>query len=380
MKIIHCCLSCYYIDDYGYQENSLVRQNVNAGHDVTVIASTESLDENGKLVYLDAGEYMGGDGAKVVRLDYLKIPNVLARKLRINPGLMSLLESEQPDVILFHGLCGWELVTVARYKKQNSSVKLYADSHEDLYNSGTTFISKYFLHLMYYRSIIQYALMHLDKVLCITKETMDFCKDMYSIPNNKIEFYPLGGHVLSDIDYNYIRQEMRESHEVSETDVLFVQSGKFDQRKKLKESICAFKMTTNMSFKFLIIGSLSGDGKSELLSLIASDPRIQFLGWKNSEELQHYLSAADIYLQPGTQSATMQNSVCARCAVILDDVESHRFLLGDDAWYVKNQSDIVDLLTIIENDSSLIKMQSKLSFEIAKKYLDYKMLAKRLEV
>ena len=380
MKIVHCCLSCFYIDGYGYQENELVKQNVKDGHDVMVVASTESFGDNGKFVYLPSGDYMGSDGAKVIRLDYLKIPNVLARKLRINPGLMGILVSEKPDVILFHGMCGWELATVARYKKHNPSVVLYADSHEDKYNSAASFISKYFLHLPFYRPVIQYALRYLDKVLCLSKEAMEFCSDMYNIPTEKMEIYHLGGHVLSDMNYNSTRQNTRQLHGVSDTDTLFVQSGKFDYKKKLIDSLTAFKATRSKSFKYFIIGSLPDEMKEEALSLIASDSRIQFLGWKSSEELQHYLSAADVYLQPGSQSATMQNSVCARCAVILDDVESHRFLLGDGGWFVKDKDDLIDLLISIENDSSLIQVQSELSLKIAKQHLDYKMLAKRLEV
>ena len=42
------------------------------------------------------------------------------------------------------------------------------------------------------------------------------------------------------------------------------------------------------------------------------------------EELNDLLCGTDVYLQPGTQSVTMQNSLCARCAVVIDDVPSHR--------------------------------------------------------
>ena len=41
MKIIHLCLSCFYIDNYRYQENELVREHVTDGHEVLVVASTD---------------------------------------------------------------------------------------------------------------------------------------------------------------------------------------------------------------------------------------------------------------------------------------------------------------------------------------------------
>jgi 1,2-diacylglycerol 3-alpha-glucosyltransferase len=51
MKILHCCLSCFYIDNYNYQENMLVREHVRAGHEVLVLASTENYNNQGQLSY-----------------------------------------------------------------------------------------------------------------------------------------------------------------------------------------------------------------------------------------------------------------------------------------------------------------------------------------
>ena len=64
----HICLSCFYIDGFSYQENELVRQNVSDGHDVLVIASTETINPDGKIQFLDPGRYAGFDGADVIRL------------------------------------------------------------------------------------------------------------------------------------------------------------------------------------------------------------------------------------------------------------------------------------------------------------------------
>ena len=69
MKICHMCLSCFYIDGYSYQENELVRQNVLDGHEVFVIASTETYAEDRTLSYIRPGDYEGGEGAPVCRVD-----------------------------------------------------------------------------------------------------------------------------------------------------------------------------------------------------------------------------------------------------------------------------------------------------------------------
>ena len=70
MKIMHLCLSCFYIDNFSYQENELPRQNKRDGHDVRIIASTETLmDEDS---FFDAGEHLNEDGIPVKRLTYKK--------------------------------------------------------------------------------------------------------------------------------------------------------------------------------------------------------------------------------------------------------------------------------------------------------------------
>ena len=72
MKILHLCLSCFYIDDAGYQENQLVRQHVRDGHEVLVIASTETFDGRGGLTYTEPKTYTGSDGARVIRIPYVR--------------------------------------------------------------------------------------------------------------------------------------------------------------------------------------------------------------------------------------------------------------------------------------------------------------------
>ncbi len=177
MRIAHLCLSCFYIDGYNYQENVLPREHKVDGHEVLIVASTETYGPDRKLCYIDPGQYVNEDGIPVVRLPYRGglVPR-LARKLRMHPGVDRILEDFQPDVILFHGLCGWELLVTAAYAKRHPGVRLYADSHEDAHNSARTFLSRHLLHRAYYRAILRRALPQVDKVFCISRETEEFVK------------------------------------------------------------------------------------------------------------------------------------------------------------------------------------------------------------
>lgn len=99
--------------------------------------------------------------------------------------------------------------------------------------------------------------------------------------------------------------------------ILFVQSGKMDATKKILQSLHAFAKLDNPNIRLVLAGHLHDDVAGEVGAIIAQDARIAFVGWKTTDELRALLCAADVYLQPGTQSATMQMSLCCRCAVIL---------------------------------------------------------------
>lgn len=379
MKIVHCCLSNYYIDDFSYQENEIVAQNVRDGHQVTVIASTESFNKDMKISYLMPGDYIGSDGARVIRLPYAKfLPQLIMRKLRINPGVYKLLVSLRPDVILFHGTCGWELNTVSRYKHKNPNVKLYVDSHEDFNNSARTWYSKWILHFSYYRKIILNNVDLIDKILCVNKDSMSFLNKFYGISDDKLEFYPLGGNLLFDFEYLKIRNNTREKYELNKENIVFIQSGKIDRSKKLIESLRTFIKLEDSRLSFIVVGHIHEDVKQIVDSLITSDNRIRFLGWKTTTELRDLLCAADIYVQPGTQSATMQMSLCCRCVLIIDDVPSHEPYLNNNGWLVGKKITLDQAFDLAKSSIDLLEVMSTNSANLAERLLDYKKLAGRI--
>ena len=49
MKILHCCLAAFYIDNYGYQENILPKIHQIHGHEVKIVASTETFIDDKNL-------------------------------------------------------------------------------------------------------------------------------------------------------------------------------------------------------------------------------------------------------------------------------------------------------------------------------------------
>src|SRR5690554_2466439 len=104
MRILHVCLSNFYIDNYGYQENILPKMHKLQGHEVKILASTETFIENSKLGYVDPSSYVTEYGVPITRIPYTNIlPHAIAKKIRKYKGVKKTLYSFKPDVLFIHG-------------------------------------------------------------------------------------------------------------------------------------------------------------------------------------------------------------------------------------------------------------------------------------
>ena len=380
MKILHLCLSCFYIDRYAYQENMLIAEHVRAGHSVHVLASTETFGSDGKLTHVAPSVYMGTEGAMVERLPYrfAQTPR-LAQKIRAYVGLQARIEAIAPDVIVFHGLCSYALFEVSGYVKRNPSVVLYADSHEDFNNSARGWVSKWMLHFLFYRTIFQMSLPMIRSVFSISKETESFVLDFYGCPAGKSEFLPLGGKVYSDEEYRQRRKTARAEYQWGDDLRIFVQSGKFDSAKRLLDSLTAFSALPGQNLRLVLAGVFMDDVKDAAEEMVRKDPRIVKLGWLDTQGLTSLLIGADVYVQPGSQSATMHMAVCCRRPVIVADVISHRALIASNGWLVGSNQSLYDaLLSAAQLQQSELESMSVQSAQIAANILDYALQAEKL--
>lgn len=375
MKILHLMLSCFYIDGANYQENIIPKMNKFEGHDVRIIASTEIFVDGNQLGYTEPSEYETTDGIRISRLPYKRIINkLISQKFRAYPKLYSLIDEFRPDVILFHGAAGWAINTVSKYKKKNPQVKLYVDSHEDKYNSSRGLLSRVLLYECFYNLILRRNIQYIDKLLLITKDTYNFVRDVYKIDDGKLEFFPLGGIIPDDNERIMTRKRIRKEFGLKDDDILCIHSGKMDKDKRTNEILKGFSDFTGKQSKLFIIGTAEKEVEIEI-NKYSADRRIHYLGWMNSEKLQQFLMAADLYIQLGSQSATMQHALCNGCAVAVYPYESHIFLLKDIAYYIESARDITQLLEKISNNFCDFDQKKECSINFAKKVLDYKIIS-----
>jgi hypothetical protein len=380
MRIAHICPSSF-TDGLTYQENLLVKQNRDDGHEVLVIASTESVDErtNTKLVQNVPGRSTTSIGIDLVRLPYRKgLPLVVARKVRALQGLRHELEQFDPDVVLFHCGQSWEILTLRDFARAHQSSRCFVDFHSDPFWSGRSVFSRVFLHRIFYRWLIRRSLPSLQPPLCISIDVQNFVSEMYGLPRESLEFFPLGGFVYNDVTYKKLRDQGRARLGVRADQLLLLQTGKFDRRKKLVESLRAFQAADIKDAVFVIAGAIGPDIADEAALLIDSQPNVRNLGWVGSDALFELLCACDCYIQPGTQSATMQLALCARCPVLLDDVPSHVPFIDGNGWLIRSKESLEVLFRQIDRDRASLPKLSEQSLYIAQRLLDYKSLAARL--
>ncbi len=379
MKIVFLGLASAFTENMNYQDNALCRVAVADGHQVTYISNPEKFVE-GKVVYVGFEDKVLPDGMRLIRLPYVNFgPNFIKKKLRIITGVYEILNEVRPDVIFCHNTQYWPVLDVVRYKKQHPATKVYADTHTAEYNSATNWVSKYILHRVYYRTLTKKLLPCLEKYFYIGQSERHFSDKYYGVPEALMEFYPLGGFVLNQQDKMERRERRRKELNLAEGQYLFVHSGKLDKLKRTEELLSAFAAVPELNAKLVIIGSIPDERRQVLLPLINSDRRVEFLGWKNAEELQEYLCACDLYCQPGSVSATLQNAVCCDCPIMTYPHEPYVADLdfGNMLW-VKTEEDMKNEFRNLMQGTVDMRVLRAGSEKCARELLDYRALAARL--
>lgn len=303
MRILHCCLACFYIDNYSYQENILPRYHKLMGHEVKIVASTESFDKNGRITYIDAKRYMNEDGIEVVRLPYVTyIPDKAVKKLRRYKGLWEELNSFKPDFIFIHDIQFLDIDIIRKYAKKHT-VKIVADCHADFSNSARNFISRKVLHGIVYKHCAHLIEPYVTKFYGVLPARVDFLKNVYKLPENKVDLLVMGSEdVKAEASMNKERiSSNRLSHGVQQKDFLIVFGGKIDKYKtQVLMLMDAVNTMPDLSVKLVVFGSIVPDMK-EAVEKRCSD-RVKYLGWATTDQSYDYFGMADVVCFPGRHS------------------------------------------------------------------------------
>ncbi len=379
MKFVFLGFATTYTPGLTYQDNLLCNQTLADGHQVTYLSNPEKFVD-GVIVDTPPENTILPNGLHLIRLPYVKCgPTFLTKKLRLFRGVYHILEKERPDVIFCHNTQYMPILDTVRYKKNHPEVKLYADTHTAYYNSGTNWLSLHILHKIYYKWLTQKALPYLEKYFYIGESEHVFSREVYGVSEDLMEYYPLGGVLPTQEEYAARRAARRKELGLTDTDRLYVHSGKLEDEKRTEELLRAFAAVEDDHAVLAIIGSIPERMKPVLLPLIDADKRVKYLGWKTGAELQEYLCACDLYCQPGSVSATMQNAICCGCAVMaFPHLPYTKHLDWGNLLWVKTQADVEAVFRALAADASQLDTLKQNSRRCAEELLDYRKLAARL--
>lgn len=314
MRIAHICLANFYIDGFGYQENILPRVHKKMGHDVMIVASTQTYVDRTRLGYVEPSHYISEDGIPIHRLPYAYwVPRRLRSKIRAYEGLEALLSEFRPDLIFVHDVQFWDFLVIRRYALRHRT-RIHADCHADYVNSARGFMSRYVLHGLFYRAI----LCRVDPVVRRYFPTLparaDFLHEVYGLDRAKMELLPFGIDDLQTegFDRAAVRREARAEWGIPGNALLFVTGGKLDLRKNIHSLIDRFSRAKRAGelgdARLLVFGQADPQVQAELDGIDVHE-HVVMLGWTPANQIYRTFWAADFALFPGTHSVLWEEAI-----------------------------------------------------------------------
>lgn len=383
MRVLHCCLAAFYIDNYGYQENILPRMHKIQGHEVMILASTETYLDKVHLGYVEAKEYINEDGIPVHRIPYKGFyPHKVKTKLRIYKGVYEELERFKPDFIFLHDVQFLSIKEVAKYVKANPDVKVNADCHADYRNSARSFLSKFVLHGLLYKKCVKQIMPYVGHFYGTLPARVDFLKEAYGTPPERTELLVMGAddQYVQEAKKTHQRELIRNKYNISEDDILVVAGGKFNSWKKwiLDVMDAISELSKTNSIKLLVFGSvMETDGFKQEFDKRCDGKSIQYVGWIKGTESYNYFEASDLVIFAGLHSVLWEQAVGQGKPCIFSYLEGFTHIdLGGNCRFIKS-SDMKEIESAIRDCINDYPTMLNIAQEKGLKAFSYSEIARR---
>ena len=350
MKIVHVCLCGTFGEDYAYQDNLLPRYHKVLGHAVTVIAPIycKINTRTGEEEMATPGCKILKDGVKLIRLAPL-LRNKINIRLHLVKGLYSTLCLESPDLLFVHGIDSLSYYECVRYCKKHKSTKLVFDNHADWHNSYHNRIALLWGKYIIRNVIVKPALKMVRVFYGVTPARCSFLQEMYSIPQNLIDLLPFGAddNELNIEHRQELRNNVRETYNISNDDFLVVTGGKIDKRKNIHILARAVDNLTNLKVKLLIFGEINDEMKP-YFDQIKSD-RIITIGWVPSSDVYRYFYAAEFVVFTGLHSVLWEQMLASKVPCAITRIKGFEHVNFNDNCILLDNCSEENLSAIISN-------------------------------
>lgn len=382
MKIVHLCLGNYFAEGFFYQENLLAREHVEMGYEVSVIASTQSFDSTGKVIYDEKiGTYTNSDKILVTRIPY-KRNDSIHHKLKWYSGVLQVLKRENPDILFIHNCQFISIGEVTKYLRSVPQIPVYVDNHADFSNGATNWFSKNILHKIVWRWCAHKIEPYAKKFYGVLPARVDFLKDVYELPAEKCELLVMGAddELVEKAKVSGAREQIRAQYGIAEDDFLVMTGGKINHnRPETLNLMRAVIELQRQNVKLLVFGTVADEFKQEFGGLCA-DGHIICAGWLKSAETYDYFVAADLVVFPGLHSVMWEQAVAQGKACVFRDIEGfHHVDIGGNAEFVQDvsTSGLKKVLIAILDDPQKYKTMRDVAEQKGMLVFSYKDIARR---
>ncbi len=352
MKIVHIAISEKYVEGMSYQENLLSSAHKKLGYDVYIITQQSYINKNKEIVSRPIGSYVNDEGVNVTILPYARQNKFTKLFFPITKGLYEQLCEISPDIIFVHGVTAPDNREVVRYMVSNPNTVLYADNHNDYYNSPLKGL-KGLIGKMAFRRNVSYLLPYVKCVWGTTPWRVEYLNEQYKVPLEKTGLLIMGADEQQIVGKNVdrIKQKVRSHYSIPSDAFLVVTGGTLDKRKKQDILMKAISKMHNENIWLLVFGSPTKE-MEHVFASYKSVPNIVMTGWLPAEEGYDMFLASDLAFFPGTHSVLWEQAAACAIPVVVQHWE------GMEHININGNALLLDTI----NEDVISKIISKLKF------------------
>lgn len=363
MKILH--ITGFYNKKISYQENLLPYGERRLGNSVYILTSTSRTNFDVDELYKSGIER---DGLPIIRIKTL----FSIKGIPIFYVPYKLLKRINPDIIFLHDINPYTIqILLIRGMGFMRKTKFYFDCHSEAGKDNKNYL------IRFYNKIFKYFFKIFDKYVHkyygVAPECCQFIEEVYQVPKNKIKLLPLPSklNLKNNEEINYLKTKFN----IAKDKINLLHSGKLPGNKLTQIVLNAVSMLPEEKYDLIITGSIEESFYKKNQALFKKK-NINFLGWKQPDELRDIISSSDILVQPGSLSNTFIDALCCGIPVILNNTPQGRYLTQNkngELLKVNNSEDeLIEKISMISSD---IKEYNEKAFQVAQKF-DYLNIAR----
>lgn len=290
-------------------------------------------------------------------------------------GLLLKIDLINPDIIFSHVIesySSFRLMLNIYFRRKK--VLFLTDTHTlyNQFNSSLKFkIHQHFIKIVLKKIVIKKEI----TVFATANENKDILLNNYKIPNNNVQYLPIGTDISQFFFSESDRISLRNDFNIKSDDVVLIYTGKINERKEPHLILDAIKIIGNSlktKLYILFIGSKIEPYYSNKFKLDyfnnKKEIQINFIHSINNSSLYKYYSMADFAVFPRENTLSALDAQACNLPVIMESniTNIERLKKGGLVYQKNNMQDLAEqILTLINN----AKLRKQLAIN-GKKYIE----------